>query len=145
MRVMCTVFFVGVLLVGCINGIRSNNHMIRSIIGQPISETVFVAGAYANYNMNDPVLCMLRKLSYKQEGYFFLAKSLCTDYTTGECDIFYYKVDEGGIVVDAWFDYDLARRLKEENKNSSFWCDEEIRKGKNMKWKSWILEKSGSN
>jgi signal transduction histidine kinase len=73
---MCTVVSVGILLVSCINGIRSNTHMIRSIIGHPISETVFVAGAYANYDMNAPVLCILRKLSYKQDGYFFLAKSL---------------------------------------------------------------------
>ena len=131
---------MGLLLTGCINGVRSNSHEIRHAIGLSVSETVFVPAAYKNYDSSKPALCISTELSYKKEEYYFLAKSICSDYGKGECDILYYKVNNEGTVVDAWFAYEISRQMKAENKPALFWCDERIRKGQNMDWRKWCAK-----
>ncbi len=139
MRIFIIVF-VGIFLVGCLNGVRSNNHIIKDAIGLPVSETVGVPITNNIKDLSERALCILKEKSYKHDGNYFLAKSICIGIDDENCVIF-YKVNEAGVVVDAWVDKGLTEQWLEERREKqhlTLRCDKDIHNQQDMDWRKWI-------
>jgi hypothetical protein len=126
--------------VGCINGVRSNSHIIKDAIGLPVSETVGVPITNNINDLSERAVCIIKEESYMDDSSYFFAKSICIGADDENC-VVYYKVNENGVVVDAWVDKDLTERWLEERRGKkplTLRCDKNIRNQQDMDWRKWI-------